>query len=121
MDVLFCFLYLVDAQTLVQSRSEISYENPTYPNPPWLFVPRLRPVWIIAVAMSSWNLMSALIRFIFADHKYVLVIIYILETGSRIQEQDQTEKKKLMEGDPQIRKPTSRKKSISEYQGSNNY
>ncbi|KAG0294333.1 hypothetical protein BGZ96_001406 [Linnemannia gamsii] len=68
-DVLFCILYLVDAQTLVLSRSEISYENTKYPNPPWLFVPRLRPVWIIAVCMSSWNLMSALIRFIFADNK----------------------------------------------------
>ncbi|KAF9133555.1 hypothetical protein BGW39_009526 [Mortierella sp. 14UC] len=68
-DVLFCCLYLVDAQSLVESRNQISASNPDYPNPPWLFVPRLRPVWIIAVTMSSWNLMSALIRFIFADNK----------------------------------------------------
>ncbi|KAF9153429.1 hypothetical protein BG015_003406 [Linnemannia schmuckeri] len=68
-DVLFCCLYLVDAQSLVEERQQISYDNPAYPNPPWLFVPRHRPVWIIAVTMSSWNLMSALIRFVFADHK----------------------------------------------------
>ena len=68
-DVLFCCLYLVDAQSLVEERLQISYDNPAYPNPPWLFVPRHRAVWIIAVTMSSWNLMSALIRFVFADHK----------------------------------------------------
>ncbi|KAF8949470.1 hypothetical protein BGZ47_000011 [Haplosporangium gracile] len=68
-DVLFCCLYLVDAQSLVEERQQISYDNPAYPNPPWLFVPRHRPVWIIAVTMSSWNLMSALIRFVFADNK----------------------------------------------------
>ncbi|KAF9933219.1 Calcium-activated potassium channel subunit alpha-1 [Linnemannia zychae] len=68
-DVLFCVLYLVDAQSLVNSRNEIDYNNPEYPNPPYLFVPRLWQVWVIAVAMSTWNLMSALIRFIFADNK----------------------------------------------------
>ncbi|KAF9088098.1 hypothetical protein BGX23_007652 [Mortierella sp. AD031] len=69
-DVLFCCLYLVEAQILVESRIEIDVDNPKYPNPPWLFVPRPTPIWIAAVAMSTWNLMSALIRFIFADNKW---------------------------------------------------
>ncbi|KAF9141898.1 potassium channel, sub T, member 2 [Mortierella sp. GBA39] len=77
-DVLFCCLYLVDAQSLVEERLQISYDNTAYPNPPWLFVPRHRTVWIIAVAMSSWNLMSALIRFVFADHK--LRFIFSVQT-----------------------------------------
>ncbi|KAI7818289.1 hypothetical protein BC939DRAFT_297314 [Gamsiella multidivaricata] len=62
-DALFCVLYVVEAQYLVNK------DSTDYPNPDWLFVPRPRAIWIIAVAMSSWNLMSALIRFIFADNK----------------------------------------------------
>lgn len=65
-DILFCVLYLVEAQYLS------SKDSTDYPNPRWLFVHRPRPMWLIAVAMSSWNLMSAIIRFVFADNKYVL-------------------------------------------------
>ncbi|KAF9912442.1 hypothetical protein EC991_010529 [Linnemannia zychae] len=85
-DVLFCCLYLVDAQSLVESRNQISASNPDYPNPPWLFVPRLRPVWIIAVTMSSWNLMSALIRFIFADNKLRFIFSFqtLLDTVTAV-------------------------------------
>ncbi|KAG0377407.1 hypothetical protein BGX24_006149 [Mortierella sp. AD032] len=85
-DVLFCCLYLVDAQTLVNSRNQISASNPDYPNPPWLFVPRLRPVWIIAVTMSSWNLMSALIRFVFADNKLRFIFSFqtLLDTVTAV-------------------------------------
>ncbi|KAF9359696.1 potassium channel, sub T, member 2 [Mortierella sp. AD094] len=61
-DVLFCILYLVEAQYL------ISKDTVDYPEPAWLFNVRPRPIWVIAVAMSSWNLMSAVIRFIFADN-----------------------------------------------------
>ncbi|KAG0048287.1 potassium channel, sub T, member 1 [Gryganskiella cystojenkinii] len=63
-DCLFCVLYLVEAQYLVDK------DTTEYPNPDWLFVPRPRPIWVVAVAMSSWNLMSALIRFVFADNKW---------------------------------------------------
>lgn len=62
-DILFCALYLVEAQFLIHKDSN------TYPDPDWLFVPRPRPIWLVAVAMSSWNLMSALIRFVFADNR----------------------------------------------------
>jgi len=67
-DILFCVLYLFEAQYLS------SNDNTDYPNPYWLFVPRPKSIWLIAVAMSSWNLMSALIRFIFADNKYGLTM-----------------------------------------------
>jgi len=66
-DTLFCILYLVEYEWLRNHASETT----DFPNPQWLFVPRPRPIWVIAVAMSSWNLMSAFIRFIFADNKYV--------------------------------------------------
>ena len=62
-DILFCVLYLFEAQYLS------SNDNTDYPNPYWLFVPRPKSIWLIAVAMSSWNLMSALIRFVFADNR----------------------------------------------------
>ncbi|KAF8980978.1 potassium channel, sub T, member 2 [Entomortierella lignicola] len=62
-DVLFCILYLVEAQYLINK------DTFDYPDPKWLFIVRPRPIWILAVAMSSWNLMSAVIRFIFADNK----------------------------------------------------
>ncbi|KAF8937868.1 potassium channel, sub T, member 2 [Dissophora ornata] len=63
-DALFCVLYLVEAQYLVNK------DWSDYPQPYWLFIRRPRPIWVIAVAMSSWNVMSALIRFNFADSKW---------------------------------------------------
>ncbi|KAG0020567.1 potassium channel, sub T, member 2 [Podila clonocystis] len=65
-DTLFCILYLVETEVLITRPSDPDQ----YPNPNWLFVPRPYPIWVIAVAMSSWNLMSAFIRFIFADNKW---------------------------------------------------
>jgi len=62
-DALFCILYLVEAQYLAHK------DSTPYPNPKWLFVPRPKGIWVAAVAMSSWNLMSALIRFMFADNR----------------------------------------------------
>ncbi|KAI1316875.1 hypothetical protein EDD11_009365 [Mortierella claussenii] len=73
-DVLFCVLYLVEAQYLVDKDKAISTATDEYLNPPWLFVPRPRAIWLVAVAMSSWNVMSALIRFIFADSNILPVL-----------------------------------------------
>ncbi|KAG0200144.1 potassium channel, sub T, member 2 [Mortierella sp. GBA30] len=79
-DALFCVLYLAEAQYLVDK------DSTPYPNPSWLFVPRPKAIWIIAVAMSSWNLMSALIRFIFADNKwrFIFSIQTLLDTVTAI-------------------------------------
>ncbi|KAF9403639.1 potassium channel, sub T, member 2 [Mortierella sp. AD011] len=71
-DVLFCILYLVEAQYL------FNRDTAGYPEPAWLFNVRPRPIWIIAVAMSSWNLMSAIIRFTFADNK--ISFIFSIQT-----------------------------------------
>ncbi|KAF9196933.1 potassium channel, sub T, member 2 [Haplosporangium sp. Z 11] len=66
-DALFCILYIVEAHYQTNN-------DPTgYPTPSWLFVPRPKAIWIVAVAMSSWNLMSAFIRFIFADNKWTFI------------------------------------------------
>ncbi|KAF9296276.1 potassium channel, sub T, member 1 [Mortierella antarctica] len=65
-DTLFCILYLVETEVMISRPSDPDQ----YPSPHWLFVPRPRSIWIIAVAMSSWNIMSAFIRFIFADNKW---------------------------------------------------
>ncbi|KFH70422.1 hypothetical protein MVEG_03272 [Podila verticillata NRRL 6337] len=81
-DTLFCILYLVEYEWLRNHASE-----PTgFPNPQWLFVPRPHPIWVIAVAMSSWNLMSAIIRFIFADNKlrFIFSIQTLLDTVTAI-------------------------------------
>ncbi|KAF9954372.1 hypothetical protein BGZ72_004625 [Mortierella alpina] len=79
-DALFCILYLVEAQYLVHK------DSTPYPNPNWLFVPRPKGIWVAAVAMSSWNLMSALIRFIFADNRwrFIFSIQTLLDTVTAI-------------------------------------
>ncbi|KAF9313715.1 hypothetical protein BG003_004898 [Podila horticola] len=65
-DTLFCILYLVETEYLISR----PIDPEQFPNPHWLFVNRPHPIWVVAVAMSSWNLMSAFIRFIFADNKW---------------------------------------------------
>ncbi|KAG0235620.1 potassium channel, sub T, member 1 [Actinomortierella wolfii] len=75
-DALFCILYLVEVQYLVSFL--MKNDSSSYPDPSWLFVPRPRAIWIIAMTMSSWNIMSAVIRFIFADSK--LGYIFSLQT-----------------------------------------
>ncbi|KAF9429000.1 hypothetical protein BGZ94_000181 [Podila epigama] len=64
-DTLFCILYVVEAEWLA-ARLDDPRE---YPHPAWLFVWRPHPIWVVAVTMSSWNLMSAFVRFLFADSK----------------------------------------------------
>ncbi|KAF9572096.1 hypothetical protein EC968_010347 [Mortierella alpina] len=79
-DALFCILYLVEAQYLVHK------DSTPYPNPKWLFVPRPKEIWVTAVAMSSWNLMSAFIRFMFADNRwrFIFSIQTLLDTVTAI-------------------------------------
>ncbi|KAF9110634.1 potassium channel, sub T, member 2 [Mortierella sp. AM989] len=66
-DVLFCILYLIEVEYLINK------DSTDHPEPKWLFIVRPRPIWITAVVMSSWNLMSALIRFIFADNNWSVI------------------------------------------------
>ncbi|KAF9280994.1 potassium channel, sub T, member 2 [Mortierella alpina] len=79
-DALFCILYLVEAQYLVHK------DSTPYPDPKWLYVPRPKAIWVAAVAMSSWNLMSALIRFFFADNRwrFIFSIQTLLDTVTAI-------------------------------------
>ncbi|KAG0344760.1 potassium channel, sub T, member 2 [Podila humilis] len=79
-DLLFCILYLVECQSVQQRKDQV------YPDPNWLFVPRIWTIWAIAVAMSSWNLMSAFIRFIFADNKwrFIFSIQTLLDTVTAV-------------------------------------
>ncbi|KAI8354846.1 hypothetical protein B0O80DRAFT_507681 [Mortierella sp. GBAus27b] len=65
-DVLFCILYLGETQYVISQNKN----SGDYPDPYWLFVPRSRALWLIAVTMSCWNAMSSLIRFVFADSKW---------------------------------------------------
>ncbi|KAF9928384.1 potassium channel, sub T, member 2 [Mortierella alpina] len=79
-DALFCILYLVEAQYLAHK------DSTPYPDPKWLFVPRPKGIWVAAVAMSSWNLMSAFIRFMFADNRwrFIFSIQTLLDTVTAI-------------------------------------
>ena len=71
-DALFCILYLVETQYVADN------DKADYPDPHWLFVSRPHSLWLVAVAMSSWNVMSALIRFVFADSRQVRQLRYRL-------------------------------------------
>ncbi|KAF9355445.1 potassium channel, sub T, member 1 [Mortierella sp. NVP85] len=75
-DALFCILYLAETQYVADN------DKADYPDPYWLFVSRPHSLWLVAVAMSSWNVMSALIRFVFADSKwgFIFSIQTLLDT-----------------------------------------
>ncbi|KAF9160445.1 hypothetical protein DFQ26_005503 [Actinomortierella ambigua] len=75
-DVLFCILYLAEVQYWVNFL--LNGDTTSYPDPNWLFVPRPHLIWAFALAMSTWNIMSAVIRFIFADNK--LRFIFSIQT-----------------------------------------
>ncbi|KAL1920915.1 uncharacterized protein VTP21DRAFT_11550 [Calcarisporiella thermophila] len=69
-DLIFCILYLV----------EIAFRKPTQNlNPTFLFIDRPRFFWIIAVAMSFWNLLSLITRIMFSDNRWKKILsIYLL-------------------------------------------
>ncbi|KAJ3014222.1 potassium channel, sub T, member 2 [Thoreauomyces humboldtii] len=69
-DLLFCFVYLVEQQT-----NYVSFDYGEL-SPQWLYIPRPRPIFDLCLAFSIYNIWSCLIKIFTADSKREAILNY---------------------------------------------